>query len=266
MDSRDGLMEEDSTGYLMSVSDMMAGLLFVFILALTAFIISFQAARNEAQAARSEAEARVEEVTDAQQQRRTMLEEIERVLREKYGIRVTIAPEHGILRIPDRSISFPSAQASLAEPELTKLEGIAQVLADVVSCYAAGEEVPERCDPRKRGELDAALVEGHTDNVPIAEGARFEDNLELSTARAAFTYRKMVDSQALLADLKNVQGQPIFSVSGYGDNRPVVEHDTPTEDRRNRRIDLRFLMAPPAPEENEPANPVVEDLQRQGIQ
>jgi len=254
VDSRDGLMEEDSTGYLMSVSDMMSGLLFIFILALTAFIISFQSARDDFK-------EKVEDVTDAQKQRSSMLEDIAQTLREKYNITVTVQPEHGILRIPDRAISFPTARATLSEAELSKLHRIAGVLADVVSCYAAGGDVPERCDPRKKGELDAALIEGHTDNVPISQHARFQDNLELSTARAAYTYRAMVGFQPILAKLENLQHQPIFSVSGYGAKRPVIEHETPTDDPRNRRIDLRFLMAPPATDGKD--NPVVEDIQRE---
>jgi len=256
MDSRDGLMEEDTTGYLMSVSDMMAGLLFVFILALVAFIISFQSARDEAI-------EKVQEVTDAQEQRRSMLQDIERTLQEKYGIEVVVEPEHGILRIPDRAVSFPTARAGLAEAELGKLDRIAEVLAEVVSCYAAGDDVPARCDPGKKGELDAALVEGHTDNVPIGEYARYQDNLELSTARAAYTYRNMVDFEPVLAELVNAQNQPIFSVSGYGAKRPVIEHDEPTDDPRNRRIDLRFLMSPPSADGD--SNPVVRDLQQEGV-
>lgn len=258
MDSRDeNIEEEDSTSYLMSVSDMMAGLLFVFILALVAFIISFQSARDEAI-------EKVKEVTDAQQQRRNMLENIERTLREEYGINVVVDPEHGILRIPDRAVSFPPARAVLEEQELIKLQRIAGVLADVVTCYSAGEQVPASCDRAKKGELDAALVEGHTDNVPVGDYARYQDNLELSTARAAYTYRNMVDFEAVLAALVNAKGQPIFSVSGYGAKRPVIKHERPTDDPRNRRIDLRFLMAPPSVEGE--ANPVVQDLQREGVE
>lgn len=256
MDSRDGLMEDDTTGYLMSVSDMMAGLLFVFILALVAFIISFQSARDEAL-------EKVQDVTDAQEQRGSMLKDIERTLQEKYDIEVVVEPEHGVLRIPDRAVSFPIARAELPKAELNKLGWIAEVLADVVSCYAANDNVPAGCAPGKKGELEAALIEGHTDNVPIGEYARHQDNLELSTARAAYAYRNMVEFEPVIAELRNVQNQPIFSVSGYGAKRPVVGHEDPTNDARNRRIDLRFLMSPPAADTQ--GNPVVRDLQLEGV-
>jgi len=240
----------------MSVSDMMSGLLFIFIIALTAFIISFQAARDQAKAALNEA-------TDARAQRSSMLKEIETTLSDKYGIQVTIDADHGILRIPNRTVSFPLSRARLTPIELEKLRHVADVMADVVSCYAAGKHVPKRCDQAKKGELDAALIEGHTDNMPVAAHARFKDNLELSTARAAYTYRNMVDFEHILGELVNRDGQPIFSVSGYGQKRPVVPHATPTPDPRNRRIDIRFIMAPPSGSEED--NPVVHDLQQAGV-
>jgi len=48
--------------------------------------------------------------------------------------------------------------------------------------------------------------------------------------------------------MENTSGQPIFSVSGYGEGRPVVghAHAEPTNDPVNRRIDIRFIMSPPS--------------------
>ena len=46
-----------------------------------------------------------------------------------------------------------------------------------------------------------------------------------------------------------MQGQPIFSCSGYAETRPITddEYDEDSEEGRqaNRRIDLRFAMMPP---------------------
>jgi hypothetical protein len=60
-----------------------------------------------------------------------------------------------------------------------------------------------------------------------------------------YTYRAISKDQPELVELRNQVGQPLFSVSGYGAGRPVVSHDEPTADPRNRRIDLRFIMTPP---------------------
>jgi flagellar motor protein MotB len=47
--------------------------------------------------------------------------------------------------------------------------------------------------------------------------------------------------------MQNKSEQPIFSVSGYGEGRPVDGHqyEVPTSDPVNRRIDIRFIMTPP---------------------
>ncbi len=218
-EEEDKNLEEDSAGYLMSVSDMMSGLLFIFIVTLTAFIISFQAARNEFQEARARKEKTVQQLTDAQVVRREMLLQIQETLRKEYGIGVRVDPEHRILRLTDKALTFPSGEAELPPEELTQLKAIGRVLAKVVPCYASNP--PKRCDPGKQGELEATFVEGHTDNVPVGE-SKYQDNLELSTARAAFTYRRLTNFQPVLGQIKNRQGQPIFSVSGYGAKRPVM--------------------------------------------
>jgi flagellar motor protein MotB len=49
-----------------------------------------------------------------------------------------------------------------------------------------------------------------------------------------------------LDHLKNNHGMPLFSVSGYGETRPVTKIQQTEEDfRRNRRIDLRFTVIHP---------------------
>ncbi len=264
-EEEDHALEEDSAGYLMSVSDMMAGLLFIFIVTLTAFIISFQAARNEFQQAHSQAEqarqkaqTAIGQLTDAQLMREQMLQEIQQTLKDEYGVRVKVETEHGILRLTEKALTFPSGKAKLPPKELERLQVIAGVLSQVVPCYAANP--PEGCDSAKEGELEAAFIEGHTDNMGVHPQSRYEDNLELSTARAAFTYRQLIDFNPKLENLENGKGQPIFSVSGYGSGRPVNPHASPTNDPANRRIDLRFIMAPPSLENNE----VVRDLKEHG--
>lgn len=49
-----------------------------------------------------------------------------------------------------------------------------------------------------------------------------------------------------LARLKNKDGKPLFSVSGYGETRPAVVQQLTEEDfKRNRRIDVRFTIRRP---------------------
>jgi flagellar motor protein MotB len=262
MDVQSDPIDDDGGGYLIAVSDMMAALLFVFLITLVAFVINFQfatVAQEEAQAeavaerelaeaqrdlARAEQE-RLESVrddlTNARRLREEMLESIRQQLEER-GIRVEIDSEHGILRLTENAISFESGKATLAERERAKLAEVAAVLADVIPCYSAN--APEDCQARTEGKLEAVFIEGHTDNVPL-QGGRFRDNWDLSAQRAMYTYRAISKDQPALVELSNQGGQPLFSVSGYGAGRPVVSHDKPTADPRNRRIDLRFIMTPP---------------------
>jgi flagellar motor protein MotB len=262
-------VEDDGAGYLISVSDMMAGLLFVFLITLVAFVINFRIATEEQLAAeedaleqkeqalaekeRAETErdaARTEkerletvrdDLTNARRLREQMLEDIRERL-EARGIRVEIDHDHGVLRLSENAISFESSRAELRAEEQRKLNQIGAVLAEVLPCYATNGGA--QCDDRTRGKLEAVFVEGHTDNVPL-QGGRFDDNWELSAQRAMYTYRLLAEREPELPELRNRLGQPLFSVSGYGEGRPVIEHERPTPEPRNRRIDLRFIMAPP---------------------
>lgn len=279
MDVQTNPVDDDGGGYLIAVSDMMSALLFVFLITLVAFVINFQFATAEQQEAQAEAVAEKEraeaqrdraraeqqqlesvrdDLTNARRLREEMLEAIRQELEER-GIRVEIDSEHGILRLTENAISFKSGQATLAQREREKLSEVAAVLAEVIPCYAAN--APEDCEARTQGKLEAVFIEGHTDNVPL-QGGRFRDNWDLSAQRAMYTYRAISSAQPELVQLRNELGQPLFSVSGYGAGRPVVRHDEPTPDPRNRRIDLRFIMTPPmATQDPEP----VRALRERGV-
>jgi len=71
-------------------------------------------------------------------------------------------------------------------------------------------------------------VEGHTDNVPIAN-ARFPSNWELSVARAAYVVRYLIGEGIASDRLKAV---------GYADTRPLASNDTAEGRRTNRRVTL----------------------------
>lgn len=70
-------------------------------------------------------------------------------------------------------------------------------------------------------------VEGHTDAVPLAPGAFYRNNLELSTDRA-FQVKDYLRNGTGLAP-------EFFSIAGYGDFRP--DTDNPL-DAKNRRIEV----------------------------
>ncbi len=260
MASRDdyALLEDEGTGYLVSVSDMMSGLLFVFMITLTVFIINFQDAADKTVVEKVKLEETLDDLTNQQRLRAQMLERIRAEL-EARGIKVQVDEEHGVLRLTENAIFFPSGRATLPPEERVKLQLIGDVLMQILPCYTAHPAEENSCSPETVGKLEAVFIEGHTDNVPIRND-RFADNWELSAERAVYTYRYLIDEQPQLDTLVSAGQQKLFSVSGYGEGRPVRGHETRTADPANRRIDLRFIMTPPKAEPR-----VIDDLKKAGV-
>ncbi len=75
------------------------------------------------------------------------------------------------------------------------------------------------------------LVEGHTDSVPIST-AKYQDNMELSTQRAANVWRVLVDC--------GLSPKKMASI-GYGEYRPVASNDTVEGRAQNRRVTVSIL-------------------------
>jgi len=76
-------------------------------------------------------------------------------------------------------------------------------------------------------------VVGHTDNVPLAEGAAFASNWDLSTARATTVVRFLQD-QCKLDPTRLV-------AEGRGEWLPVAPNDTPENRQKNRRIEITLI-------------------------
>ena len=81
----------------------------------------------------------------------------------------------------------------------------------------------------------AISVEGHTDNRPMVQNARYKSNWELSVARGLaavkyFQQNNQVDPKRL-------------KVIGYGEYRPVSSNETAEGRKLNRRIEIRLLAA-----------------------
>jgi chemotaxis protein MotB len=72
------------------------------------------------------------------------------------------------------------------------------------------------------------VVEGHTDDVPIAT-SQFASNWELSTARASAVVRWLID--------RSLPSRR-FSAAGYADLRPLASNATATGRARNRRVEV----------------------------
>lgn len=112
------------------------------------------------------------------------------------------------------SVLFAQGQAALGEESRATLGVVAGLLKD---------------DPH------AIEVEGHTDNVPIANGL-FPSNWELSAVRASSVVRLFIDNGIAPGRLTAV---------GHGENRPVASNDGEAGRARNRRVAVTILAAMP---------------------
>ena len=76
------------------------------------------------------------------------------------------------------------------------------------------------------------LIEGHTDNIPIRIGAKFQDNWQLSSARALNVLRQLIKHTELPA--KN------FQAIALGEHSPLNKNDSVENRAKNRRIEIRL--------------------------
>lgn len=251
--SRFQTVDEDGgegQSYLVSVSDLMSSLVFIFIITLMIFALRYQAASTK--------------VESAKDSRTRLLQILENALKEK-GIKVQIDLDQGVLRLAENAVGFPVGQADPVPEHVARIQVLAQALREVVPCFVerANGDDPEltraQCSRlgidsvRHSSRIDVLLVEGHTDSRNLKGNGRFRDNLELSSARAAVVWRLLRQFEPTLDSLYNQSDRRVLSVSGYADQRLAVPAD-PWNDA-NRRIDLRFVMQPPARESAENAEP-----------
>jgi flagellar motor protein MotB len=257
---------DEENPYLLSFSDIMAGLLGLFILALIAVMILLDQQRHRLEVETKKAQINAEDLRAAldrigkavesikaniatirgfEEARRRLLHRIKDELGDQVPVEVTNDGE--VLRIPDSTLSFPKGSYVIPPDKRANAERIASVL------------LTELQRPENRQLLDTVFVEGHTDSVPNVRGM---GNWELSTQRAISLWTFWTEKQgsfAALTQFKNPRDEPLFSVSGYSDTRRVVEPppdvlrllETPNmtpnafkvlDEPKNRRIDLRFTL------------------------
>lgn len=225
---------DEENPYWMSFSDIMSGLLVVFVLASLALILELTQARvvvNDA----------IREIAKAEQVRRDILREVEFELKSK-NIQVEVSDNETVLRIPDHLLAFDTNEYSI--PKGTSLEE---------TVFEIGRVLYDAIRKNQRWQyLDTIFIEGHTDRRP---SPRHMGNWGLSTFRAISVWKfwnEKLPPQKQLADLVNHSGAPLISVSGYGETRPVqVAQEIEEDFRKNRRIDIRFTVKRPALEEFE---------------
>jgi chemotaxis protein MotB len=241
--------EEEDEGFYVSMSDMLTGLLFIFIILLVYYAVTFQ-----------EKEQQLKSEKEAKEERAALLENLQKRLQAK-NIPVEIVKEAGVLRLSDAQVKqdtkimFNPREDRLTDYGKKVADALADELAQVLPCYAEATESGLKCSTDlKRYKIDVLLIEGHSDKRPFYQGSFDDKNIQLSSNRAFWTYKALIEKQPGLDKLLSKTGSgdyrqlvPILSVSGYGGQRPRPDHlgGSEADYAANRRIDLRFLMATP---------------------
>ncbi len=270
--------DEDEENYFVSLSDLMTGVLFVFVILTTALALHYHLkageldkARSEAVAAQGSADKAKDDAEKARkgaqgakddaskarekaQQVQDALDTLAKVLRKREQLRkeelqrlVTLL---GTRRL---AVELDETNGILRLPEeLLFRTGEAKLQASGTAAIEllAKEMLPVAREGCGAGPLrwEAIYIEGHTDNVPIRT-AEFPSNWELSSARAISTFDALILSQPDLKLLNNHQKRALIGISGYGEQRPAADNSTEAGRKMNRRIDIRFVMAYPSQEE-----------------
>jgi flagellar motor protein MotB len=244
--------QEQDESYFVSMTDLLVGMLFVFIILLMAFALNL---RDQQQQVNSAANR----LTKANIARKELLEHLEKSLRDE-GVTVHVDVMNGLLRLPEE-VLFSRGEYRLADRGRRTLHRLAFHLAQVLPTYAC---VPQSTGGKARcpheetaARLETILIEGHTDDAPAqgAPGTCLSDNWALSACRATAVFSELISDQPALGEMENdrplsrtggvLENEKLLGVSGYADRRPVSEIDPSA----NRRIDLRFIMSTPDPEE-----------------
>lgn len=179
----------------------------------------------------------------AEYARQRILKQIENYLSDvrKRGDKLDIAvSDTGSLRIYGDGM-FARNQARLLPEAENFVKELAFVLNDILPCYSLGQSRSFRaeCNP-SFAVVEAIFVEGHTDST----GGQLV-NVRLSADRAVAAWSTMVEAEDQLLSYENANGQPVLSVAGYGEERPIADNETNEGRNANRRIDIRIIMHTP---------------------
>ncbi|MEO5333359.1 MAG: OmpA family protein [Magnetococcus sp. YQC-5] len=223
---KDAAQSEES--FFVSMTDMMVGMLFLFIIMLMFFAMKF----NEAAIKKIEV---VENLTHAEETRTKILQDIKKAL-DAEGVTVVIDLDNGILRLPEE-ILFERSKSALSARGQNAVVSLSKALYRVVSCYT---DAPAPTCGKIHHQIESVFIEGHTDS----DG---DDtfNWNLSFQRSLSTFEFLQKTTPALLAMKNREAQSLISLSGYGKQRPLNSNATPEEKAQNRRIDIRFIMSSP---------------------
>ena len=199
------LIDENPFG--LSLGDLMAGLLLIFVL-----LLSFVMLRLESTIGEFDERERIKKLL------------IRRLLQELSEFDVEIDPDTGVIRITE-GILF-----DFGEDELKQVgkEFLRQFTPKYVGILLS--------DPLVKEHIAQVIIEGHTDNV-----GGYEYNLSLSLRRAksvaVYLFTKEFGTFRYADDLKK-----LLSANGRSFVQPIAPNDTEEGRAQNRRVEFQFRL------------------------
>lgn len=115
-------------------------------------------------------------------------------------------------------VLFPSGAAELNPEGQDQMFKVADALIQI------GREIPDDIQWVLR-------VDGHTDNIPVSGTGRFQDNWELSQARALAVVKYFIE--------RGIPAERLVA-AGFGEFQPLEDADTDEARAKNRRIELKL--------------------------
>jgi chemotaxis protein MotB len=268
--------EDGGEGYFASISDLMVGILFIFLLMLAVFAINYANEDKDKEIARltklvedqkKEIDVLKGQVADLIDERDRLRNGISELVKQLEGVSIGLRGEQGRLEGVRRDLLIALQQnlanrdvqvdvdtgqgilrlSSVGLFELDKDEftlkgrnnarALLEEMAKLLPCYAKASPGSNDC-PVRQPIFETILIEGHTDTLRTD---RHGGNWTLSTDRARAFLELMLASAPGLNDLQNADNQRLLGLAGYGESRTL--RGIAGEDERNRRIETRFLLS-----------------------
>lgn len=233
--------EDHDEGYFASFTDLLVGILFIFIIMLMMFATNYQQKSQH-----TEDSSKVFKTINSTRDK--MLMAMQKSL-ESSGVEVTVDLKNGVLRLPE-SLLFESGKWEPNKRGEDALNKLANVLENYLPCLAnSGQPLKDSCKVFELNEpiIETVLIEGHTDKEPFHSENGLDGNWGLSAMRSISIFRHLIADQSALKNILNSDGLPILGISAYGSTRPIPNATM----EQDRRIDIRFLMRSPTPSEIE---------------
>lgn len=188
--------------------------------------------------------------------RGVVTESIGRKLREAVPT-IEVYPATGVITLPEAML-FEINSAVLSPQGINAVNKLALQLEKVLPCYVSKPSIPCAENPH-RSEIDTIFVEGHTDSRPLISETYDNTNLSFDRARSVYKLLAQRRDNINLVQFKNNNGQQLFSMSGYADTRPVPGENGLSD--KNRRVDLRIVLAYKKGNFNESVNDITSGIQ-----